>query len=131
MFSFSRAGLDRIPLLAELAKHHRKLNTSVGTPRRGGRNLSKRLAVVHPVPVISQLKSINENTLSPFGNADAASLSAPGQAYNDSKEAASRLARESGEYTIVEGIRVPKKPKAPESDGKPSSHFSPAYGLHG
>lgn len=53
----------------------------------------------------------------PILDVNASDLSAPGQAYEGSQKAASRLAQESDEYTLIGSVRIPKKPKAPGEEG--------------
>lgn len=80
---------------------------SVPARHRGGSNLAWR---VSRFPRLS----FTEDS---FVNTNTSSLSAPGLAYPGSQNAASRLAREGEEYTLVGGVPTPKKPRPPAEDG--------------
>jgi hypothetical protein len=78
------------------------------TRRRGGLNLNDRF-------------SHYSHTGRPIIDTKLSQLSEPGMAHQSSQEAASRLARESEDYYLVAGVRIPKKPRPPADDG--SFHF--------
>jgi hypothetical protein len=82
--------------------------------RRGGSNLNERFA---------HLPNHLSHTGASFVDANVSQLSAPGAAHQGSQEAAFRLARESEEYILVDGVRIPKKPRPPADDGS-SLHIS-------
>lgn len=71
------------------------------TSRRGGLNLNERFSRYSYTGRPTKLSQLSE----------------PGMAHQSSQEAASRLARESEEYHLVAGIRIPKKPRPPADDG--------------
>lgn len=81
--------------------------TSIHGHRRGGVNLSERISRIPR----------GSSTEAPYAAVNVSDLSAPGLAYAGSQNAASRLAREGEEYTLVGNVRIPTKPKAPAEDG--------------
>lgn len=79
-------------------------------PYRGGRNLSERFS---HFPHLS-------HTHASFVDQSISQLSAPGLASESTAAAASRLARDGEEYTLFNGVRIPKKPPPPAPDGNPN-----------
>jgi hypothetical protein len=103
---YGRSLPTSLPFRSLTRQHHLQQNASVAVGsrrRRGGLNLNERF---------SHLPN-NKPERSLF----MAQLSAPGAAHRSSQEAASRLARTSEEYTLVGGVRIPKKPSPPADDG--------------
>ena len=85
-----------------------KATTTTTTRRRGGLNLNERF-------------SQYSYTQRPIIDTKLSQLSEPGMAHQSSQVAASRLARESEEYSLVAGVRIPKKPRPPADNG--AFHF--------
>ena len=85
-----------------------KATTTTTTRRRGGLSLNERF-------------SHYPYTGRPIIDTKLSQLSEPGMAHQGSRGAASRLARESEEYFLVGGVRIPKKPRPPADNG--SFHF--------
>lgn len=91
--------------------------------RRGGSNLSERFSRAHPHLAIG----------TSILDVHASNLSAAGQAHEGSQNAASRLAREGEEYTLIGSVRIPKRPQAPGEEGQcpqfEYSYYQPNFNI--
>lgn len=104
MKSITRPALRLLALPIPRPNIHRIHHIASPEIHRGGHNLTERFA------------HLAERT-NTYVDATVSQLSEQGLASETTSTAASRLVREGTEYTSVNGVRIPVKPKPPADDG--------------